>query len=574
MHFPDRSGERRRKTGGDQDAGGSGRFLNRRINPIFLLYLFKKPMPTNPSSVRVIFNLARVLCTALVTLAPGAFAEVNGTEVAAQDDLAQPNVLFISVDDLNDWVSLFGGHPQAKTPNLDRLAGDGAVVFQNAICPGPVCGPSRSALLSGYMPYRTGVYGNAQNMRNSELIAANATLPEYFSRHGYQTISRGKIFHAHGTSGGQDRGQWAFEDWSQGEGGTGADPQRVTSRDKNLIRGKPAGPSKFTRKGGSEFAFGPTKGRLQETSDYKTAIWAAELLGKPDLSGKSSERPFFLAVGLSKPHLPFYVPQSFFDLYPIDKIELPPIKEDDLADILTPSGKVKFSPTNDYLWLTEKDQMKQAVQAYLAAVSFADACVGKILDGLSNGPHAGNTIVVVWGDHGWHLGEKLRFRKATGFREATRCPLIIRTPSMTERADCVSPVNLIDLYPTLVEYCQLPTKQDLDGVSLVPLLKDPAGSVRSYSTTIFGHNRAAITDGSWHYARHDDGTEELYDLTSDPYGWQNLVRQSSDRILQTKRRFEQQIPERFAAPIPATPGDVKKRATGLNRELKWPRQLQ
>ncbi|MCO8124121.1 sulfatase [Stieleria sp. TO1_6] len=507
-------------------------------------------------------TLHRILVSGLVC-----FTLLASGDVFAQQQ-SRPNVLFIAIDDLNDWVDLFGGHPQAETPNLDRFARQGAVVFQNASCPGPVCGPSRSALLSGYMPHHSGVYGNAQNMRQSPLIAANPTLPEYFSQHGYRTISQGKIFHAHGTPGGIDRGQWAFQDWSSGEGGSKVDRTQVTSRDKNLIAGKPAAPSKYNQSGGSEFAFGPTVGEVDDTSDYKTAAWAAQQLQQP------SDSPFFLAVGLSKPHLPFYVPQSFFDLYPIEQIQLPPIKEDDLQDIQTPAGKVKFSATNDYLWLREQGQMKQAVQAYLAAVSFADACIGKILEGLNDGPNADNTIVVIWGDHGWHLGEKLRFRKATGWPEATRCPLLIRTPAMTERADCQSVVNLIDLYPTLVDYCGLPAKDDLDGSSLVPLLTDPGGKIHNYTTTIFGFQRAAITDGHWHYARHDDETEELYDLKSDPMGWDNLAGQTDSQIEQTLQRFREQLPQQFAKPIDKTPQAVKKHAKGLNRDLKWPRSLQ
>ena len=392
-----------------------------------------------------------------------AAAQLLNLSVSLADD--RPNVLFIAVDDMNDWVNVFGGHPQTKTPNIDRLAESGSVVFQNAHCPGPVCGPCRSALLSGFMPHRTGVYGNSQNMLKSSLVQEYATLPEYFAKHGYATISRGKIFHAHAAAGGQDRGQWAFERWENGSGGTGVDRKQLTSRDKNLIKGEPGPKSQFTRGGGSEFSWGPTVGTTEEMSDFQTARWAAEELSKPN------DQPIFLAVGFSKPHLPFYCPQEFFDLYPIDEVQVNPIRVNDLADILTPKGKPKFEPSDDYQWVRENDLMKEATQAYLACVSFADACVGEVIKGLENSPRANNTIVILWGDHGWHLGEKLRFRKATAWSEATRLPLIIRTPDMTERADCRRPVNLIDLYPTLIDYCGLPAKSAIDGKSLVPLLK-------------------------------------------------------------------------------------------------------
>ncbi len=234
------------------------------------------------------------------------FSALSMLLVLSSSALAQSrrNVLFIAVDDLNDWVGAFGGNPQTQTPNIDRFANQGAVVFQNAHCAGPVCGPSRSALLSGFMPHRSGVYGNSQNMLKVPLVQQYATLPEYFAQHGYATISRGKIFHAHATAGGRDQGQWAFEQWSGGTGGSRVDRSHLTSRDKNLIDGKPGKESQFTKGNGSEFAWGPTEGGLAETSDYKTAEWAADQLSV------AHDQPFFLAVGLSKPHLPFLRPRS------------------------------------------------------------------------------------------------------------------------------------------------------------------------------------------------------------------------------------------------------------------------
>lgn len=466
-----------------------------------------------------------------------------GSDAAGQED-RRPNILFIAIDDLNDWASPFGGNPQAITPNLDRFARNGSVVFQDAHCPGPVCGPSRSALLSGFMPNRTGAYGNTHNMLESELIQASATLPEYFAKHGYRTISCGKIFHKHSIRGKDDHGQWSFQEWNATKGGGGVDRNHLTSRSKNLIDGKPAAMSEYTLDRGSEFAWGPTRDGLEQTKDYRTARWAADHLNQP------ADQPFFLAVGLSKPHLPFYVPQEFFDLYPIEDVQLPPIREDDLDDILNHAGKPMHRPSDDYLWLKEQGQMKHAVQAYLAATSYADACLGKIFDAVAQGPHADNTIIVVWGDHGWHLGEKLRYRKATAWSESTRCPLIIRTPTMTKRHDCESLVNLIDLYPTLVDYCGLPPKSNLDGVSIKPLLSDPSSAVRQSTTTIFGENRASITDGNWRYIATDDVAEELYDLRSDPQEWHNLITDDSAESRQSLERMRDLVPETFAPSLP------------------------
>ncbi len=491
----------------------------------------------------------------------------------ANENVSPPNVLFISVDDLNDWVSLYGGHSQAKTPHIDRLAAMGSVVFQNAHCPGPVCGPSRSALLSGFMPHHSGVYGNAQNMLHAPLVQQNATMPEYFAQHGYDTLSRGKIFHAHATENGSDRGQWAFQEWHKGESGAGVNRSLVTSRDKNLIEGKPGPQSKHTRGSGSEFSWGPSKGSLEETSDHKTAVWAAKQLSR------KREKPFFLAVGLSKPHLPFYAPQAFYDLYPIDQVKANPILADDLDDILMPNGKPKFKPSSDFLWLQQNQLFQEVTQAYLACVSLADACVGEIMDGLESGPNADNTIVVLWGDHGWHLGEKLRYRKATGWIESTRLPLLIRTPSMTTKQNCDRPVNLIDLFPTLIDYCGLPAKPQIDGKSLLPLLDNPASKWDLATVTIFGEGNASVIGDSvngqrWHFISHRDGTRELYDLDEDPLEWNNLASSTKAPAKAAMAKLAEFVPRKFADPIAKSDPKLKKnRVKGMDQTLKATRDL-
>jgi arylsulfatase A-like enzyme len=483
---------------------------------------------------------------------------------------ARPNVLFISVDDLNDWIGVFGGHPQAQTPHIDAFARSGSVVFQKAHCAGPVCGPSRSALLSGFMPHRTGLYGNANNMLDSDMVQRHATLPEYFSKHGYRSISRGKIFHAHATANGKDRGHWAFDEYHPGGSGSPVDRTKVYSRDKNLIAGKPGPPSKHTKGGGSEFAWGPTRGGKEETRDYQTAEWAAARLQD------EHTKPFFMAVGLSKPHLPFYVPQEYYDLYDPETTKANEIREDDLDDILTPEGRRKARPSPDYLWLKENDLIDTAARAYLAACSYADACLGVIFDGLKKSPHSQNTIVILWGDHGWHLGEKLRYRKASGWHESTRVPLIVRLPGMTERTDCERLVNLIDFYPTLIELCGLPEKPVLDGRSFVPLLEDPSRKWNNTTTTIFGSGNASIHDERWHYIRHRDGTEELYDLESDPMEWINRIQQLSSESATARKRLRDLYPTRFAPIVPTSAGNTKanKRGSkGLDTTIKARRVL-
>ncbi len=475
---------------------------------------------------------------------------------AAEQPKGPPNVLFIAVDDLNDWVGPFGGAPQKKsaTPHLDRFARRGAVVFQQAQCAGPVCGPSRSALLSGFMPHRSGVYGNGHNMRGSGLVQAHLTLPEYFSRHGYHTLSNGKIFHKHPG----DEGHWAFDQWEDAAGGAGSrpDPARLTSRRQNLWDGQPIPRPAVKREDlkdgdadGTEFAWGPTRGPKEDSKDWKAAEWAAAHLARPP--GK----PFFLALGISKPHLPWYVPQEYFDRHPLESIQLPEFRLDDLDDIVDPQGRVKNKPSADFTWVRQGPRLhRAAVQAYLAAISYADDCIGHVLAALERSPARDNTIVVIWGDHGWHLGEKLRFRKAALWAESTRLPLIIRLPGMQAQQDCPRVVNLIDLFPTLIEACGLPAKPGIDGRSLVPLLRDPRQAWPHVSITVAGLGNAAVRDERWYFIRYRDGTEEFYDMAADPLQWRNLAASSAPEILRQKARLAASFPAAFAPEVPLNQG--------------------
>ncbi|MDF1812198.1 MAG: sulfatase [Verrucomicrobiales bacterium] len=500
-------------------------------------------------TVMYLSNLYRLVCFSVCLLFPAGLALAEKAE--------KPNVLFVAIDDLNDWVGCFGGHPEAITPNLDRFAEEGSVVFQNAHCPGPVCGPSRSALLSGFMPYRSGIYGNSQNMLDSGLVQTHATLPEYFSGNGYFTVSRGKIAHRQTTAKGSDPGHWMYDSWVPSPGGYGVDRSTVTSRDKNLIHGKKAPPSKHTKSSGSEFAWGVTRGGVRKTNDFLTAQWAAEELQK------SHDKPFFLAVGLSKPHLPFYSPQEFWDLYPEDKNYRPEIRENDFDDILLPNGKKAGGKTKDYLWLEQNNLLNEAARAYLACTSFADHCVGTILDGLRTSPHADNTIVVIWGDHGWHLGEKLRYRKGSLWSESTRCPLIVKLPGSEKPLICRRPVNLIDLYPTLIELCHLPEKKNLDGTSFVPLLKNP-GLEWQPTLTIRGEGNASVHDDRWNLIFEKKGVRELYDVKNDPMEWTNLF--GKPEVQEQQAALEKFLPARYEKQLP--PVEKSKGKPGLDETIR------
>jgi arylsulfatase A-like enzyme len=485
----------------------------------------------------------------------GAVALLSMVAVAAE----KPNILMISVDDLNDWVGVYCGNPQCKTPNIDAFAKK-AMTFRNASCPAPVCGPSRSALLSGFMPSTTGVYGNSQNMLHSELVKKNTTLPEYFSKHGYLTISRGKIFHGHGSS---DQGQWAFDIWKNARSTTdGPNKEKLFSRNQGIINGKKIKNAKYTQEGGSGFEFGPTIGGKEGTKDYETAKWFEQQLKK------KYDKPFFMSVGISRPHLPFFAPQEYFDLYDRDSVKVPEFRMDDLDDIVSRNGRKIFKPHDDFLWCQEYGVMKDAVHAYMASTSYADDCIGLVLDALAKSKYAKNTIVLIWGDHGWHLGEKLKFRKTYLWREATQNPLIIRVPGMKKGLETTRNVNLIDLYPTLIDLCDLPKKK-LDGKSLKPLLENPNLKWTPTITTMGKGNHSVMSE-KWHFITRRNGVDELYDLEKDPMEWNNLIHTQPDKSRSITSKLKPFLPVNEAASIKAS---KKGKTKSLGLTIKKTRDL-
>ncbi|SMP69015.1 Arylsulfatase A [Neorhodopirellula lusitana] len=432
-------------------------------------------------------------------------------------DDARPNVLMIAIDDINDWVGPLGGHPQAQTPELDQFCKSGSVIFRNAVCAAPICGPSRSALLSGFMPQRTGVYGNSSNMIYSDIVKTHATLPEYFSKHGYHTLSNGKIFHKHATEHGVDFGHWAFDEHARARRGVkdGPDKKRYTSSKAGIINGRQS--PEFVGKD-SKLSWGPTKKPFEETVDYRVADWADQQITR------EFDKPFFMAVGFIKPHLPWIVPQEFFDQYELASLEVPEVKEDDLDDILNPNGKPAFNPTGEYIWIKKQGLEKEATRAYLASISYVDTCLGMVLNSLEKSPYADNTIVVICGDHGWHLGEKHRYLKNTLWCEAARTPVIVRLPKRKDQGTAYSDatVSLIDLYPTLVALCGLPAKE-LDGYDFSSLLDNPSAPWNHFGVTVSSAG-TSVMGQRYHYIHHLSGAEEFYDLKNDPMEWSNLIK--------------------------------------------------
>ena len=443
-------------------------------------------------------------------------AEPSGPGKAALEEAAAYqskgfNVLFIAIDDLNDWVGCFGGNPQVITPNMDRLAEQRAMIMNKAYAPSTVCGPSRSALLSGKRASSTGVYGNRENMRLAPLTKDVTTLPQYFSQHGYHTLSTGKIFHKHPTADGLDEGQWAFDEFAALPGG---------GKGGMLWEKRP--PAEDGNEKGEEFRWGAVKAPVEKTKDYLACKWAADQLQR-DFEGK----PFFLALGLSKPHLPWEVPQQFFDLYPLDKLKPVDIVRDDLKDIVGKKGDPIFRPDPRFKAADQANLHLEAQQAYLANISYVDYCLGVLFDALAKSKYADNTIIMLWGDHGWHLSEKMKYGKTDLWEESCRVPLLVSVPGLTKPDfKCEGVVNLLDMYPTLVELCGLPPNAENEGRSFAPLLKNPSMEWNVPTLTTYQYKNHSLTDGRYRYTWYGgkaDGAEELYDHSVDPLEHTNLA---------------------------------------------------
>jgi len=459
--------------------------------------------------------------------------------LAQVTSIERMNVLFIAVDDLNDWIGCFGGNPQVKTPNIDRLARNNALIMMNAQCPSSLSCPSRSAFLTGLMPSTTGVYQNTQNLRDSKAAMAVPTLPQYFSQNGYFTLSTGKIFHKHQYNGEVDAGQWAFDLYQKETGGFPIDRSKI-----------PMSGMDVTGTVGTLMDWGPTTVGKEKTQDWISAQWAA------DKFREDFNKPFFMMLGISKPHLTWYVPQEYFDRYDLNSIVLPEIHEDDLDDILTPDGKKKFEPSADYKIIKQAGKFREAARAYMACISYVDDCIGLVLDALENSKYKDNTIIVLLGDHGWFLGEKLRFRKTFLWEESVRSPLIIKVPGMTDTGCCTRPVNFMDLYPTLADLCGLPVPAHCEGRSIVPLLKRP--DKKWYpSLTTMGYKNHSIRSDQYRYNVYEDGTEELYDHNSDPMEWNNLI---NDPIYKkVVKKLRAYLPETDAKPSPGSDDNVSQK---------------
>jgi arylsulfatase A-like enzyme len=462
----------------------------------------------------------------------------------------RPNVLFLILDDMNDWLGCYGGHPDVKTPNIDKLARRG-VLFTNAHCVSPICGPSRAAVLTGMRPETTGVYHNRGTY--IDYVPDAVTFPEHFRAGGYRTLAAGKVNHGLGES---DPRLWHENGPDCGVLGTpfvGDELDTVTMTPTRIInRGNlkitlPAngGLSAIDRPNNKwdSFDWAPLDVPEDDFPDGRIANWGVSQLCK------RHDKPFLLALGFYKPHQPFFAPRKYFDLYDPKKIALPTTIAGDLYDVPPPGRDLATRPwtSGTHRTVMEHNAWLDAVHAYLATVSFVDALVGRVVDALDGSPHAHNTWIILWSDHGWSLGEKEHWGKHVPWVESVRMPLLIVPPKSARLdgfrpgASCDAAASLLDLYPTLVEACGLPSRPELEGQSLLPLIADPKAEWNETVVATVGRGTHSVFNRRWRYIRYFDGSEELYDLQGDPREWFNLAQDPKHDAI--KQQLARHIPE-------------------------------
>ncbi|KAA5825150.1 sulfatase [Algibacter amylolyticus] len=427
----------------------------------------------------------------------------------------KPNVVFICVDDMNSY-GLLKEYAPLEMPYLDKLR-EQSVVFENSYCASPVCMPSRASFFSGKYPHNTGNYRNGKNSTSwitSEVLQKVEAMPEFFKRNGYETWASGKLFHAKIPQGREDA---MFDNSPVHQGGFGPFPRKENQLNRPF--------------------WGVDSFPDEEFPDVKNADAAIEFLNE------EHEKPFFLYYGLYRPHTPFTAPKRFFDMYDIDKITIPEgYNPSDLDDIPKQGRKLVDGDTRFQIsGAPTPDIWKKMIRGYCATNSFADWNVGRLIEALDKSSYSKNTIVVLISDNGYHCGEKNHWEKSTLWDIADKVPVVIRTPE-TKGAVCTNPVSLVDIYPTLVDYCGLeqPTSK-LDGISMLPFIKNPSMASDRAVLTTYGEQYSSVSNGRYRYIQYPDGSEEFYDHESDPHEWKNII--SNPEILNAKNKLKKEIPE-------------------------------
>jgi iduronate 2-sulfatase len=446
---------------------------------------------------KILLGSLGIACTLLMAAMP--------TEDAPQRVAPKKNVLMIAVDDLNNDLGTYG-HALVKSPNIDRLASRG-VRFERAYCQFPLCSPSRTSLLTGLRPDDTKVYELKTHFRST--VPDIVTLPQHFKNNGYFTARVGKLYHYGvpgeiGTNGLDDAPSWT----------TVRNPKGRDKAEEHLL-------TNYTpqRGLGSSLSFLAAEGTDEEQTDGMVATEAIKLMEQ------NADKPFFLAVGFYRPHCPYIAPKKYFDLYPKDKIKLPAHSPGDTSQY---SREAFF--TYPFNWGLTEDQRRETIQAYFASVSFMDAQLGRVMDALERLGLADNTIVVFWSDHGYLLSEHGQWKKQSLFEESARVPMIVAAPGAKGNG-VASPrtVELLDIYPTLTDWCGLSTPGHVAGNSLVPLLNKPRQTWDHPAITQVLRNNGmgrSIRTERWRYSvwANGQGAEELYDHEKDPYELKNLAK--------------------------------------------------
>lgn len=440
---------------------------------------------------------------------------------------AKPNVLFIAIDDQNDWIGVLGGHPQAQTPHIDGLAKRGTL-FTNAHTQSPLCNPARSSLLTGLRPSSTGIYGLAPGIRDVEQLRNHVTLPQTYTQAGYFTFTAGKIYHD-GAFKPKDRAA-EFNEWGAAPG-----------------MGRPAKPfAKLPEPRHPAMDWGPFPPKEEDAADYKIASAAIEALQRAP-----KDKPFFVACGFRLPHVPCYAPQKWFELYPEATLQMPPTLAGDRQDTPRFSWYLHWRlPEPRLQTLKDYGEWRPLVRSYLASTSFMDSQVGRVLAALEATGRAKDTLVVLWSDHGYHLGEKEISGKNTLWDRSTRVPLIFAGPGVTAGAVSKRPAELLDIFPTLLDLTGMPARSDLEGLSLVPQLRKADAPRDRPAITTHNHDNHTIRDERWRYIRYANGTEELYDMQADPNEWTNLA--GDPKFSANKAALAKWLPKVNKQPVPGS----------------------
>ena len=462
-------------------------------------------------------NKLKIISVAFALCILGSVAQASDSRSKAKTAAGQPNILFIAIDDMNDWVGYLGGHPAAKTPNMDRLAEKG-VNFSNAHCPAPGCSPSRNALLFGAEPFNTGLYVFYNSTVFDEECLDRPSIGEFFKQNGYNTYASGKIHHA------RPRTEAEWNEYHEKKKVTDYDGPRFDD-EEGYIQGKD-----------SKMRFSPSLYPLEDHPDYQFAQFGVDVLKR------KHDKPFFLAVGLVKPHLPFVAPKQFFDLYPPDVDYAPRIKKDDLTDI--PAVGKKMVKIKDDRKFKQDKAWNKVRRAYLACISWTDFNIGRLLDALEKSPYADNTIVVLWSDHGYALGEKNHFRKFALWEETTRTPFIIwdaRDKRGIKGREVKDGVSLINIYRTLADLSGMEVADIVDGFSLTPQLENSETPLAGPAICSWGRGNYTVRTRNWRYTRYYNGGDELYDHKKDSDEWTNQA--NNPKYADVKKRLFKMLPK-------------------------------